>query len=236
MKSRKKIWRSAMALITIAIWLAAATRPVALADGNSNPRVLPPHSKPYGLTYGEWSARWWQWAFSIPLAEHPFIDSTGANCGAGQSGKVWFLVGATGGEVRNGCVVPAGKALFFPIINVECSTLEPPPFFGSNEAELRSCAEGFLNNIADLTCEIDGQAIQNLNLYRGGSPLFEFTVPDGNILGVAAGSGLSVADGIYVMLAPLPVGAHTIHFTGTFVDLMFTIDTTYNLTVVPHSS
>jgi hypothetical protein len=131
-------------------------------------------------------------------------------------------------------MAPAGKALFFPILNVECSTVEPPPFFGSNEAELRACAEGFLNDTAGLACEIDGVSIQNLQAYRAGSPLFDFTIPDNNILGLAAGSGQAVADGVYLMLAPLSVGQHTIHFTGTFVSFGFTLDITYHLSVVPH--
>lgn len=31
--------------------------------GNSNIKIeiLQADSKPYGLTYGEWTARWWQW-------------------------------------------------------------------------------------------------------------------------------------------------------------------------------
>lgn len=27
--------------------------------------VFSANSKPYNLTYGEWTARWWQWAYSI---------------------------------------------------------------------------------------------------------------------------------------------------------------------------
>ena len=45
-----------------------------------NPGVFPIKSKPYGLTYGEWSAKWWQWAISIPTAESPMLDGTGENC------------------------------------------------------------------------------------------------------------------------------------------------------------
>lgn len=28
--------------------------------------VYPPGSKPYDLTHGQWSEKWWQWALSIP--------------------------------------------------------------------------------------------------------------------------------------------------------------------------
>jgi hypothetical protein len=28
--------------------------------------VFSADSKPYGLTYGEWTAKWWQWVYLIP--------------------------------------------------------------------------------------------------------------------------------------------------------------------------
>jgi len=31
-----------------------------------NPGVLPPNSHAFGMTYNEWSAKWWQWAVNIP--------------------------------------------------------------------------------------------------------------------------------------------------------------------------
>jgi hypothetical protein len=41
-------------------------------------------------------------------------------------------------------------------------------------------------------------------------------------------------DGIYLLFARLPVGTHTIHFTGTFEEPgAGTIDTSYHITVAP---
>src|SRR5215831_19135202 len=77
---------------------------------NPNPGVLPVQSRPYGFTYGEWSARWWQWLFLLPLDNSPLFGT--ADCSVGQSGPVWFLGGSP--SPRPGCTVPAGKALFFP--------------------------------------------------------------------------------------------------------------------------
>jgi Cache domain len=42
--------------------------------------VFEANSKPHGLTYGEWTARWWQWAYSIPKHVHPAYDDTGKYC------------------------------------------------------------------------------------------------------------------------------------------------------------
>jgi hypothetical protein len=38
--------------------------------------------------------------------------------------------------------IPGAAHVFFPIITVECSVAEPPPFHGENEAERRACANG----------------------------------------------------------------------------------------------
>lgn len=102
-----------------------------------NPGVLPVESRAFGRSYGEWSAAWWQWAYGIPVPVNPLFDETGARCGTGQSGKVWFLAGvfnASGTAVRNDCEVPTGTALFVPILNGECSNVEGN---GTTEPEWR---------------------------------------------------------------------------------------------------
>jgi hypothetical protein len=51
------------------------------------------HSRPYNRTYGEWTASWWQWAYSIPKAVNPAYDDTGKYCSKNQLGPVWFFPG-----------------------------------------------------------------------------------------------------------------------------------------------
>src|SRR5262249_9630524 len=88
--------------------------------------ILSPDSRPYGRTYGEWSATWWQWAFSIQTPDNPLLDETGAKCGVGQSGPVFFLAGVinVSGSAERTCSVPSGRALFFPILNFEDNPVE----------------------------------------------------------------------------------------------------------------
>ena len=184
MKSNlKKRWYGVIAAVSIAVGLMAGSVS-RLEAGNPNPGVIPPHAKAYGMTYGEWSAKWWQWAYSLPVDQNPFFDedhncSNGAN---GQLGPVWFLTGViniSGTAVRD-CTVPAGKALFFPILNAECATLEGN---GSTEAELRACTKGFMDFATDVAAEIDGVPIQNVQDYRASSPLFTYgPLPDNNVL------------------------------------------------------
>src|SRR6476659_4355633 len=62
---------------------------------SSNLTMYSVDSKPYGLSYGEWTAKWWQWLYSIQREVNPANDDTGKNCAQDQSGPVWFLAGST---------------------------------------------------------------------------------------------------------------------------------------------
>ena len=119
-----------------------------VAQGNSNPQVLPPESDPFGLTYGEWAGSFWRWAFSLPATHNPGFGTT--DCSAGQSGPVWFLGGAFCGSVGTtvfpcvthtvrSCQIPAGKALLVNSFTDEDSFIEEP--VGTTEATLRSNAK-----------------------------------------------------------------------------------------------
>jgi hypothetical protein len=71
-----------------------------------------------GLSQQELTVRWWQWAASFDYPVSPVSDMTGERCAAGQEGEVWFLAGTySSSATRRTCRVPAGKYLFFPLIN-----------------------------------------------------------------------------------------------------------------------
>ena len=74
-------------------------------------------------------AKWWKWVLAIPASQNPIFDQTGADCGLGQNGGVWYLAGTTGGAVTRTCTIPAGKSIFFPIINVNNDYPCPDPGF-----------------------------------------------------------------------------------------------------------
>ncbi len=89
---------------------------------------LPSQSNPYGASYGTWGARWWSWAVSAPVGGNPIQDEDGSLCNLGQSGPVWFLAGNFGGTTVRSCDVPAGKSIFFPIVNFYVNYPCPPEF------------------------------------------------------------------------------------------------------------
>jgi hypothetical protein len=203
-----------------------------------------------GKTYGEWSARWWQWAYDngFPTGTEAF-GSGPVDCSAGQSGAVWFLGGSTGGAVSRQCQIKSGKYLFFPLVNI--ALFNPDPICGPDNTcdvtEKRSITSGILDGAqpgADLNndgmpdptyacrlrADVDGiQAIfVDYPTVRTQSPPFALQ-----------GDPETVSDGYWVMLPPLSRGEHEIHFTGALCNLsapptanpFFAVDVTYSVTV-----
>ena len=182
---------------------------------NSNVKIetFQADSKPYGLTYEEWTARWWQWAYSIPKDVNPAYDDTGRYCTQGQSGPVWFLTGTYGHPVDRYCTIPFGKAILFPILNSECSFAEFPNL--KTEKELRQCSKEMEDTVNYLEAKVNGIGIKDLGKSRIQSPLFNFTLAKNNILELPPQTTTqAVSDGNWVFLKPLAIGKHVIHFKG----------------------
>ncbi len=202
-------------LVTTILSLAAASSALAGGRHARGPHVYPPSSHPFGKSYAEWQASFWQWALALPVEGHPFIDSPDYDFSAGQSGKVWY-VGAPDGPLTRTAIIPEGTALLVTVRDVETSTLEEPPFYGATEAEQRANSAWFADHIVDLFCIIDGVPVKNLEDYRVASPQFEFNAPTPWVWGAVGGIGTSVGDGYFVMVDRLSVGHHTIHYGGTY--------------------
>jgi hypothetical protein len=242
--------------VVVALLLVAPTTMVR-AGSNPNPGVLPPNSHPGGLTYAQWGARWWQWALSIPYPTNPLFDTPGADCSAGQSNDVWFLGGEFGAQraVSRACTVPTGTMLFFPIADSECDTTPPiAPYTPDQFLALCPSLLTPMTTIGNVTARVDGRSLQDLqtncpqvqgsqiiqakpSYCVGGGP-FPLTLPANNAYtstggDVPAGTYEEVHEGMYVMLAPLSAGSHTIHFTYSFPALPPTApaDVTYHLTI-----
>lgn len=226
-------------LALVVVLVIFATTQLAFA-GDITRGVAPANSSPYGMPYSQWGAAWWRYVMSFPAATSPLVDATGANCGAGQSGPVFFLVGTAGGDaVRSECVIPAGKAILFPVINVACAI---PEDGGTKDEVVNLCSREYFDFVDTAQATVDGVAIKNvLQNYRS-STWFSFTGAEGNLYdtyctGVASGScyvgyhEFGYTDGYWIMLFPLTPGKHVIHFSGGITSWGFVVNVTYNLTV-----
>src|SRR5262249_23355053 len=165
MNSTPHRWQRVMVVcgVLVALTLTALTLGARASDGNLNPRVLPPSSTAFGMSYGAWSAAWWQYVLSQPASSSPLNDPTGAGCGVGQFGQVFFLVGAGGGgaATRDQCRVPEGKALFFPLVNAFDVHL-PGDGLDTPQQVWDDLHVGF-GPFSELHASIDGVPITNLD-------------------------------------------------------------------------
>jgi hypothetical protein len=235
----------------------AAKAPVIQAKSSAPADTLlfPREATPFGQSYEDWASAWWQWGLAIPVDENPM---RGGDCNVDQSGNVFFLAGTNGGGDVRTCEIPAGKGIFFPIVNLvmaSCPEVANESYtceVATSEDELHSVASWYMENAErTFTLEIDGVAIEGLDAYRAHSDTFAATAPpegeEGimttcggqireNSCGVPAGSDRNaVADGYWAMLRPLPPGEHKIHFTANMVypTFSFALDVEYDIVVVP---
>jgi hypothetical protein len=185
--------------IAVAVGCAAPSAVLAASGTEANP-VVPPWQSVEGRTQMDWSRAWWQWASSFESDVSPLTDRTGSRCEAGQSGAVWFLAGSSYGSrrVERTCTVPAGRYLFFPLVNtiaLDVNDIGCPYLLRHVEKQM--------SDPMALDVEVDGRklpasAVRHLK----SESCFK------------AGGELAASDGYYVMLRPLPAGQHVIKFGG----------------------
>jgi hypothetical protein len=227
----------------------------------NNPGVLPPNATPGDLSYPDWHIVGLNWVLSMPAAINPLLNVDDIedlanpaphplwvgtyDASVGQSGNVWFLPGAYATVVRD-ATIPAGKTLCLPLLNKVVLGIPPIPAAQA----FYSFYVKLVMDTAQISCEIDGVPVVNIGQYRHQSPVAPLTLPEDNMLGLPPGPfGMIVDDGYYLIMAPLSVGTHTIHWKST-VDLIPLWDprtqpppqppyeqsmqeVTYNITVMP---
>jgi hypothetical protein len=196
---------------------------------------LPPYATYRGLTYGEWMARWWQESFATQEAGSD-LDVSGVF--GGNNGMVFLsapVLPAGSPKVTIHATVSSGTHLFFPIVTVECSVAEPPPFHGENEAQLRACANGLLDLVTDPYATIDGTAVMNAAAYRTDSPLFRYgPLTEGNVLGLPpATQSDAVGAGYFLLLPPFSGGLHRIAVRANVPDFGLAVDAEFIVRVEP---
>ena len=232
-------------------YLAVFTLVASACGTDDEPSVAyDPGSSPFGQSMAAWSQAWWAWALETPAANHPVL---GGPCSTNQRGDVFFLAGNFGGVESRTCVVPAGKALFFPITTFLCYPSPENPDEAcstpSSAAELTACATETYDDASvpkTLEVTLDGEVIADPLTFRATTGVFDWTAPSAdpadwlfdavgpipnNTCGIATGDRFGVSDGYWIMLRPLSTGVHTLRFASTVgsgTDA-FTIDMTYDI-------
>jgi hypothetical protein len=216
----KNLLRHSLKAAFMAATLCTLSIPSAIAaEGNSDPAKL-------GLL-------WWQHVASIPAAQNPLFDLTGASCTVGQRDDVWFLHGLTypgnslGEPIVRNCTIPTDKQIFVPFINWICV-----PYPGETIPQ----NVGFCKDANDLTdlksLTIDGRTRNDLIKRIVQKKAFDLTLPDSNAFGWSGGVFTAVHDGYFARLPKLAAGHHTIHIQGGVSAYDFYIDVIYEIDIV----
>jgi len=159
-----------------------------------NVEIYPQNSKPLGLTFSEWSAKWWQWLLSISKSLNPAMDSSGENASIGQSNSNVFFLCQSIENVKppsRKISIRTGTSLFLPIINWISNFYE----HGKSERELIETATEKMDVIGNLKFNLNGINIQGLEKYRFRSEFFTVELPQDNILDLPAGKARLISDG-----------------------------------------
>jgi hypothetical protein len=212
-----------------------------LYAGPAPVNLIPPGSKPYGLSTDEHIENFWKWQISIPAepeGEHPISDLTGEKCTKGQfnsNSSVFYLSGAGGKTVERICTIPAGKGVLIPVMTVVATEKEYP---GSSVAELADIVKKDQDSVTALSLDINGKhyTFDDLKKFRTATGEFEVAFPKAGIFGVTGeGRSKAVADGYYLITEPLSQGNYTIHYKGALGDPLegtnFQHDISYRLIV-----
>jgi hypothetical protein len=207
--------------ISFAFFLFALTASLAPVKGSTSVNIFPPppNSDPYGLTYEQHVQNFYEWLISVPSDENPSNDPTGQNCAKGQentNSSVFYLVGGGGGKFDKTCKVPAGKAIFIPVISVEVSDKEVP---NASVDDLHKLAKKDQDSVTSLSLTIGEKAytFDDLKKYRVHTGVFEVVFPENAIFGASPGPSKAVADGYHVITEKLPVGTYTINYKGSLI-------------------
>lgn len=177
--------------------------------------IQKPDFKLDGRTAADLSAEWWKWAMSSTDEMNPVRDMSGAHCDSGQQGKVWFLAGGFGSAlIRRSCTIPAGKYIFFPVINMV--------YWPEEENNGYTCQEAIKNaavnndTAIDLFVELDGKVVKNPKRFRARTikcfDVYERIPAERKPYSAFP----SASDGYWILLKPLKPGKHSIKFGGQY--------------------
>lgn len=214
--------------------------------------VVPPGENFRGMSYGDWSAIWWNWLMSEDPDNHDGGDMlflrgnveykhvggvTGTPSYSDPKG-FYDRTGTRGEEIFE------GTAIFFPV--VIAMLIRGELYDGrliKNEEEMRFAARKDIDEggamWANVTRKGEKKAtkvVKNLKEFRVESPLFKLSVSKQSQLRNRMESSLepgfydSVTVGYYILLKPLPPSTYRIHFGGKGRSTYYT-DSAYDITV-----
>ncbi|SFS18826.1 hypothetical protein SAMN05216570_3826 [Dyella sp. OK004] len=234
-------------LIACGVMSSAFAMPPPDADHDGNPMLYGRHSRPFDKSIYGWADRSIQWLYAQPFDKNPFFDQTGANCGVGQDGPVWYLAPIASpmmsGSLTRSCTIPRDKAILLMVGFVSDTYPCPDPNFGPAPGQslydfLVADSKKYMMMMS-LNVTLDGRPIHDALDYQYISENV-FSVKGDPSLQSSFDSCITTSwqpdlnNGYYMLFRPLSPGQHTIVRTSTGMmggTGMMTMTYTYYLTI-----
>jgi hypothetical protein len=181
---------------------------------------------PFGISNGEWVAKFWNWDYSLPLD-----PQTNVIAGLKENGclihkdnsMVMLADTAFGGVWNQNCTISRNEGILIPIWTGECNAGEKD-CLGQPFEELSKAARGFdLGKVKGLV-KVDNIPVANLdaidyktnimnNVTEVHTKQYNATVPDdSHVQNEKYGTFPGAAHGWFVFLKPLEPGNHTVYY------------------------
>ncbi|HKQ21759.1 MAG TPA: hypothetical protein VJS91_06950 [Nitrososphaeraceae archaeon] len=181
--------------------------------------------KIYGLTYGQWTVKWWDWIMPIPDAESPLNDKTGSRWKKNQpSSDVWFLIGDFAEDPKKKKPytrvindMDSGRSVLIPVLNCMATFLE----YGGEPWNLKT-HEDLLNHVAvDVSSVVKKDLFINDERYdpirvSSDPKITQTTIIPDNAFGIKNfGVTDAAAEGYWAFIKLINKGHYTIRLEGS---------------------
>ncbi len=217
--------RAVRPTLSLAIALALVISPLTATAGDPITRgFMPANARVHGHSLVDLASAFTLWAFGTSAEVNPIV---GGRCERSPiDPNVWFLPVSLGGESVSTCQVPPGAFLVVTPGFIECSTIEPEPFFGSDAIALAGCVDDWFDLLNRADVILDGRPVENLDEYA--LTTRPVMLPSNNL--ISTESGLSLSKGYFLLMSPLSRGTHTLRLYDEFETLGFQAG--INITIV----
>jgi hypothetical protein len=198
--------------------------------------------RPYGITYGEWTAKWWDWIMPIQSEKSPLNDETGALWNTNQpSSDVWFLIGNFATEASKYKTFPhrkirmeSGRSILFPVLNCMATFLEysGPPYYLKTHEDLIRHVERDVNSVVKKELFINNEKYDPIRI-SSDPKIIKMTIFKDNAFNIK-NSGITdaAANGYWAFIKPLSKGNYKIHFEGSCESGRLSAGASYDLDIV----
>jgi hypothetical protein len=193
-------------------------------------------TKPFGIPYKDWTAKWWNWTMSINKNNFTSSELAKNNCNPNSEGNVFFMIGpgiASGQAKEKTCKLTTQQAVLLTFLTGECDT-GIPDAKNYTYKQLSDCA--YEDNQAPIFTKsafVDGVQVPDSNIKEIRTDEFNLTIKPDNYYDADPGTFKAAAHGYYLFVGPMPEGNHTIKYLATTegVEWRYASTVTYNFIV-----